>query len=169
MKVDDEITFIHNGDDKIFLKSKLFEVNMRMFKTSPKYRALILHCCSNIENNATTHFEDYKDPHGMSGANCAIPFNIIVIVRNRSKYNQWCQTMINPRILDSRGGNVETLSNCGSIRLKNKITVGRMSEVRVNFYDKEGVFHDQWFDRSIGSFTIQHEIEHNLGILITDK
>ena len=168
MKIDDEITFIHHSDDKPFLKSKLFDVNMRLFRSSPKYRDLINHCCANVKNNATTHFEDYKDPHGMSGANCAIPFNIIGIVRHRGKFNQYVQIMINPVRLECGGKRVSALSNCGSIRLKEPIVIKRREEVKVHWFDENGNPRSQWFNRSEGALTIQHEIDHNLGILITD-
>ena len=36
------------------------------------------------------------------------------------------------------------------------------------YFTKEGVEKEGIFGRDNGSFTIQHEVDHNLGILITD-
>jgi peptide deformylase len=64
---------------------------------------------------------------------------------------------------------VATDSNCGSIRLEKPIKVGRYAEIEVEWYDEEGKFHKEWRNIETGSLTIQHEIDHNLGILITER
>src|SRR5688572_4592509 len=134
----DHITHISNEEDLPFLRTKLFDVNMRLFHSSEEYREIIKYCCSHIQWLALDEMEGYKKPHGMSGANAGIPFNIIAVVRNRDKENEYCQIMINPKIIGHSTKQVETESNCGSIRLENPIKILRWYEVRVQWYDTEG-------------------------------
>jgi peptide deformylase len=169
MKVNDVLTHVDNAEDLPFLKIKLFDVNMRLFASSCSYRHMIKVCCDLIKEAALIPFEDYKKPHGMSGANVGIPFNIIGIVRDRGEKNECCQIMINPKILKRYGDLVEVQSNCGSIRLKEPIKVKRHQFIDLEWFS---IFGNK---RSIiginpdnQSLTIQHEVEHNLGILITD-
>src|ERR1035437_1042900 len=144
MRVNDVLTHVDNAEDLPFLNSKLFDVNIRLLKSSSPYRMMIT-CCELIEKLALTQFEDYKKPHGMSGANVGIPFNIIGIVRNRGQEKEWCHIMINPRILKKYGDLVEVQSNCGSIRLKEPITVKRHKFIDLEWY---GMFGNKL--RSIG-------------------
>lgn len=67
------------------------------------------------------------------------------------------------------GEEVESWSNCGSLTLEEPIKIKRYEEVRVQFFDENGEFHDENFSRRQCSLTIQHEIDHNLGILITER
>ena len=60
-------------------------------------------------------------------------------------------------------------SNCGSVRLDKSIQVWRYEWVKVNYFNIFGIEEAEIFNREDGGFTIQHEINHNLGILITDK
>ncbi len=90
------------------------------------------------------------------------------ITKNRNKDNEYCQIMINPEIIHINERNIETLSNCGSITLEKPIKMLRANLIRVEYFDEDGVCHLDWFDRTSGSFTIQHEVDHNNGILITD-
>lgn len=46
------------------------------------YREVISKCCDLISIAAGSEMEGYKKPHGMSGANVGIPFNIIGIEKN---------------------------------------------------------------------------------------
>lgn len=169
MKINDFITYIHTPEDVVYLKTKLLPVSMRLFKSSIQYRHIIKDICRYIEFLALNKPDDYKLPHGMSGANVGIPFNIIGIVRNRGKKDAYCEIMINPTIIEwVDDNNVTMLSNCGSIRLKEPIEVSRPSEVKVLYYDEQGDSRLRWFSISQGGATIQHEIDHNNGILITD-
>lgn len=171
MKIENYLTYIDNAEDLPFLKTKLFDVNMRLFKSSSEYKEVILTCCKHIEFLARTTFEGYKKPHGMSGANAGIPFNIISIVRNRGKINEYLETMINPKITWSSAPRftTEVESNCGSIRLKKPIKVKRANTIWLNYYDKNGDYIQGYRYREDCGFTIAHEVDHNLGILITDK
>ncbi len=169
MKISDYLTHIDNPEDLPFLRTKLFDVNIRLFKSNPRYRDIIEDCCHLIKYCATTKMDGYKLPHGMSGANVGIPFNIIGIVRNRGTDLAVCDIMINPKTIQYRGKLVETESNCGSIRLEKSIKIKRYEEILVEYYDIDGEPNRELFNRHEGSFTIQHEIDHNLGILITDR
>ena len=167
-KCTDYITHINNQEDKIYLKSRHFPVNMRLFKTSPEYKEIILAQCAYIRKLALTKNDGYKKPHGMSSANLGLSFNIIGIVKERNTSREYCDIMINPEIKKRYGDKVDALSNCGSLTLPNPIAIKRFEFVRVEWYSEDGRIHDSAFSREGNSFTIQHEIQHNLGILITD-
>jgi len=167
-KINDYITFIDNPEDKTYLNSKLFPVNMRLFKSSREYNDLITRACDVIQKALMAQYEDYSRPYGMSGANCAIPFNIIAVFQNRGEKNERTITMINPKILHHSTKLVTSKSNCGSVRLKKSICIKRHATITVTWYDLFGKKHQGVFNRANGGFTIQHEIEHNFGILITD-
>jgi peptide deformylase len=111
----------------------------------------------------------YKKPHGMSGANCAIPFNIIAYMENRDKKNEKCIVMINPRIISYFGNEIISESNCGSLTLENPIKIRRAEEILIRYFDTSGIERDRYINRESGSLTIQHEVDHNNGILITDR
>lgn len=173
MKAADFLTHIDNKEDAPYLRTPLFQVNLRLLKNSFSYRVMMLNVCHVIKELALSDYEDYKKPHGTSGANAGIPFNIIGIVRNRGMVNEYCQIMINPKILRTGKSEVKTTSNCGSIRLEKPIEVKRWELITVEWYEitaKGDVeqFIEQ-FGPETGSFTIQHEIDHNNGILIIDR
>lgn len=169
MKHSDCITHLNNKEDLVYLKSKHFPVNMRLFKTSPKYKEIILQQCAYIRDLCLYEKEGYKKPHGMSSANAGLAFNIIGFMRHRNTPDEYCQIMINPVITKYSGELVTSLSNCGSLTLDESISVKRFSDIQVEYYDEDGVFHTRYFPRTKGSLTIQHEIDHNQGILITDR
>lgn len=168
MKVNDYITYIETAEDVVYLKTPAFPVNMRLFKSSKGYRQIVLNCCQYIKWLALTTLEGYKKSYGMSGANAAIPFNIIGIVRNRGKKNEHCEIMINP-VICATEGKVKAKSNCGSVRLAKSIDVWRAEKVLVNYYDEKGIEHLDWLEKRTGGMTAQHEIDHNLGVLITQR
>lgn len=168
-KVDDNLTHINNIEDYIYLKSPLFDVNMRLFKTSAIYRTVVRRACSAIKYYCSNEMEGYKKPHGMSGANAGIPWNIIAYLINRNTSNERCEVMINPKILKYSEEKVKSESNCGSIRLHEPIEIQRSATVKISWYDINGESHNATFARSGGALTLQHEIDHNQGILITDR
>ena len=168
-KHSDYITHINNKEDEVYLRTPHFPVNMRLFKTSKEYKNIILQQCEYIRKLCITKMEGYKKPHGMSSANAGLSFNIIGIVVNRNKHDETCLIMINPKIIDNFGASLRALSNCGSLTLDNPIPVVRMNIIKVKYYDTCGKERIENFDRRLGGFTIQHEIDHNNGILITDK
>jgi peptide deformylase len=103
---------------------------------------------------------------GTGGAGLA--FNIIGITKNRLQDNEYCKILINPRIVEYMEDLVETTSNCGSITLDKPIKLTRNSEIIVNYFDEKGNEFVELFTRETGAFTIQHEVDHNNGILIID-
>lgn len=167
--ISDYLTHIDNPEDVPYLRAPLFDVNMRLFGSSPFYRDAVLACADVIARTALTKYRGYKLPHGTSGANVAIPFNIIVVVQNRGTPEAYAQIMINPKIVAYGKETVDAESNCGSIRLKEPILVRRSKDVTVEWYDGNGVAHKKVFGREEGSLTIQHEVDHNRGVLITDR
>ena len=136
---------------------------MRLFKVNREYQDLILKCCAYIEKCAFSKKEGYKIPHGWSGANAGIPFNIISIL-----YDDDYITMINPRITRWSGCSTKVKTNCGSFTLKTPILVSRDKEIDIEYISPYGLDEIiRW--TNIGptpGYTIQHEIEHTLGILI---
>ncbi len=165
----DHITHIDNPADVPYLRGKLLDVNMRLFSTSDGYRAVVLAACDWIAKLCTTKMEGYKLPHGMSGANAGIPWNIIGIARNRGQDDAYTQIMINPKIGAYGGKVIESQSNCGSLCLKEPITIKRRERVTLGWFDMDGKDCCGTFGREDGGFTIQHEVDHNLGVLITDR
>lgn len=169
MRFDDYITHVDNEEDLPFLRTKLFDVNMRLFKSSRRYKKLILRACTYIMWLCSTELEGYKKPHGMSGANAGIPFNIIAYQANRNTEREHTELMLNPEIVYYGEEKVKSMSNCGSIRLKSPIEIERSEVVTVRWYSTKGDEMVGSFDRKTCSLTIQHEVDHNNGILITDR
>jgi peptide deformylase len=103
-----------------------------------------------------TTVEGYKKPHGFSGANAGIPFRIIALADGT--------VMINPHFIHA-SGRKESISNCGSLTLKEPIKIYRFSRVVVCYVDMEGNF------QQVEGYlpTVQHEIDHCNGILITER
>lgn len=163
IKHKDYCTHIDNPEDWKYLKTTLFDVNMRLFRSSPGYRTTVQKACRYIQYCAMTEKEGYKKPHGYSGANAGIPWNIIAYMAGNIPV-----VMINPKVVTASPEMKEVKSNCGSLTLKNSIAITRNEYVTVSYYDMEGIPRVEEFGPTPG-FTIQHEIEHNLGILITDK
>lgn len=164
----DYITHIDNKEDYIYLKNVHFPVNMRLFNSSEEYKKIILIQCNYIRKCCLDVKEGYKKPHGMSSANVGLAFNIIGVTKKRNTKNEYCQIMINPRILELTGDYVDAISNCGSLTLKKPITIKRYTKCLIKYYNEKGELREEQFNRINNSFTIQHEIDHNLGVLITD-
>ena len=169
MRIEEQVTFIETPEDIPFLTTPLFDVNMRLFHSSEGYRKVIESCCVHIKHLAMGPLDGYPAPFGMSGANVAIPFNIIGIIRNRGRGNRDCEIMINPHIVSSTPETVEMDSNCGSLRLKKSIKVRRARDIDVTWFDESGASKSGHFECSNGGATIQHEVDHNQGILITQR
>jgi len=160
----DYCTHIKNPEDKDILTRRLFDVNIRLLKTSLSYRHIIQVCCDEIAWAARAEKKGYKKPHGWSGANAGVPFNIIAVMREGRAV-----VMINPKITKEYGEEIKTLSNCGSLTLEKPIPVIRKEFIDLEYYTIEcEKIVETKVDRYSGSFTILHEINHNLGILITD-
>jgi len=169
MKVDDVLTFIGYFEDIPYLTSQFLDVNMRLFRTSESYKKIILVICNEIKFLALSYHEGYGQPFGMSGANIGIPLNIIGIVHNRKTFKADCEIMINPEIMNFSKTKTIALSNCGSIRLEKSIQVYRYDWVEVAWFDEKGSRKHKVFTKEQEGFTVQHEIDHNQGILITGR
>lgn len=169
MKHSDYITHIDNEEDEVYLKTRHFPVNMRLFETSKQYKDIILQQCNYIKELCLDTKDGYKKPHGMSSANAGLSFNIIGITLHRNKPTESCLIMINPIIIDKGGELIKSSSNCGSLTLDKNIIITRYSKVTVEWYSPLGRRRRYTFNRTEGSLTVQHEIDHNNGILITDR
>lgn len=168
MNIQDYLTHIDNPEDLDYLRKKAPDVNMRLFINNEEYRNIIYNITNYLGTLASTTFKGYKKPHGMSGANAAIPFNIIAIVKNRKSDKEFVEILINPKIISQSKETFKSKSNCGSIRLKEPIEISRAEIITVEYYDLNGNKHKENFNRENGCATIAHEIDHNNGILITD-
>lgn len=171
--IDDYVTYIEREEDRPYLRTNLLPVSMRLWHANDAYRELVQHCCLYLRKMALMKLEGYPQPFGMSGANLAIPFNIIGVVHNRrdlgTNQKPWCEILMNPVITEYRGPVVYASSNCGSIRLAKPIEVLRYDSVKVHYFNIRGHEKHRRFGRHEGSFTIQHEVDHNRGLLITDQ
>ena len=156
MKHEDFCTVYKYLADRDILTRKLFDVNLRLYKSSKQYRGIVRDCAAYILWCAQTEKEGYKKPHGYSGANAGIPFNIIATPE---------EVMLNPKIIVASEEMVESLSNCGSLCLDNPIPIHRHTRITFTYYDLDLVLH-----QTTGRYlTIQHEIDHNNGVLIWDR
>lgn len=172
--------------DRDCLHRKLFSVNMRLFHASEWYHNQIRDLLRHLAWILQQKWEDYGSApdggkYGISGANLGIPYNVIGFWADKSVCDRtsWgaCPddkgrvpvVMINPVIEARSQEMVETKSNCGSIKFKEKIPVRRHRWVDVSWHDAKGTRHTKRFTGKTGGFTIQHEVDHNLGILITDR
>ncbi len=163
MKIDDYSTYLYRPEDAPYLNTKLLDVSIRLFNINQDYKNIVLNVCNYMLRVLGHQYDDYPTLHGISGANLAIPFNIIGYNLNGNSH-----IMINPRITEMSGEEIGT-SNCGSVRLKEPIEVSRKALIRVEFYDLDGKRHNEYFGRKDGAMTIQHEIDHNQGIVILDR
>lgn len=143
-------------EERDILTRKLFDVNMRLFRYNPDYRSIVQCAIEHIRECAMTQREGYKKPHGYSGANAGIPWNIIALADGT--------VMINPVVVKVDPRKRESFSNCGSLLLKEPIKIWRHSRVVVDYFDRDGAP-----CQAEGYLpTVQHEIDHNNGILIWD-
>ena len=170
MRVEDVFTYIKNPGDTPFLTTEFLDVNIRLFHSNPFYRGIIGQINGALKALALENLEGYGLPYGISGANIAVPLNIIGIVHNRGTKHAFVEIMMNPRIFAWSAKTEVARSNCGSLRLPEPIPVRRYSTVAVEFFDEEGHHKTKYsLDRAHTGFTLQHEVDHNRGILITER
>ena len=150
-------------DEDPMLRRQLFDVPLRLLKNNTSFKTLIKEIVLHMYDILGNEYKDYENAKGISGANVGIPYNIIVI-----KDGDGYLTMLNPVMTPIGDETKEVSSNCGSTVLEEKIKVRRYKKIIVSCYDLSGEFHMDEFKGKI-AYTLQHEIEHNLGILITDK
>ena len=147
------------------LTRPLFDVNLKRFKNVPAYRNIVISVIAYMRNLLMLYeFSNYSKLAGISGANVGVPWNI-VLVKDR---NDKCLTMINPSVVGMSEGKITVKSNCGSLCITKKIDVGRREWVEVLYYDVKGNPQKERFAVEDKGCTIQHEIDHNRGVLIVD-
>lgn len=160
----DFCTHVKFAEEADYLTDGLFGVNMRLFHSCKPYKEIVQKCCEHIKWCACNKKDGYRNPAGWSGANAGIPWNIIAY-----RYREGARAMINP-VYESVSNEMETVkSNCGSLTLTEPVAVERFKMIRVQFFDIHGLEHAENFNRGAGGYTIQHEIEHNEGLLLEDK
>lgn len=168
MKQSSYTTSVNHPEDVIYLRSALMPINLRLLLSSQDYKELVKHACALVEQCSLMKSEDYDYPYGFSGANAGVPWNIVSLVTNRGTTKAEAIVMINPVITRKSEDTVDANSNCGSVQLTRKIKVKRHTWVDATWYDVEGRRHSLVFSGQLAR-TLQHEVDHNLGILITDK
>ena len=159
MKHLDVCTHIDFIEDRDILTRPNFDVNIRLLQSSSSYREIIRDICDYISDLATFTKDGYKTPHGWSGANAGIPFNIIAIPG---------QVYLNPKIIKVSKERKLVKTNCGSLTLENPVPKLRYTLIDIEYYDLGGIYHRELNIPPNPGFTIQHEIEHTQGILIID-
>ena len=163
IKIEDNL--VQNSEsENDCLHRPLFNVNIKLFINNERYKKTILDICDYMKLVITQEYENYQKLSGLSGANIGIPFNIIALVK---KDEVVC--MINPSIVKMSKQTRMIKSNCGSLNLKDKISVSRREWVDVSYYDIFGRHNQERYTIANGGATIQHEIDHNRGILIIDR
>lgn len=164
--------FIQNGqknDDCLHRPG--FNVDTKLFRKNKTFRNIICQTIDYMKSVLCTSFKDYGKLKGISGANIGIPLNIIAIL-----FEGHIDVFINPKILKVSDSKTTVLSNCGSLRLSKPIKVNRNLWIQIEWMDVNGKNHKGYFTTiNVTNYnilpiaaTLQHEIDHNKGILITD-
>jgi peptide deformylase len=158
------------------LHRPIFDVNMRLFRDSGNYKSIVLSAIAYMSFVAKKEFKNYAPIQGISGANVGIPFNIVGIRSAKQfrpdsnsivlKDSMWF--LINPKIISKSPETKVVESNCGSVRLSEKIKVRRHVWIKVEYYSEAGRKIRTRVE-GVMACTLQHEMDHNCGILITDK
>lgn len=169
MKIADVL--VQNGeehDDALHMKAG--PVNIRLYRANKAYRKLIGNIIDYMLMGLDLDFEDYSRVRGISGANVGIPLNIVIVIGG---HDLGPQVFLNPTIAKESQGTVTAKSNCGSLNLDKSITIARKQWVWVEYYGLDGLHKTRKYEIGDGgivsSATLQHEIDHNSGILVTDK
>jgi len=150
--------------DVDILHRKLFDINIRLYKSSKEYNNIVNKIIKYMDKITSIKFDDYPAPKGISGANIGIPFNIIGVMQKNNKM----QYFLNPHIIEVSLKLVIKETNCGSVKLKKPIKVKRHEWIKLQYYDLKGRKHTKRFDLPAAA-VIQHEVNHNEGVLIIDN
>lgn len=149
------------------LKVPLFDVNMRIYNNNDVYKRLIKNIIDHMIDTLHRKYANYPELRGISGANIGVPFNIVVVKITRGKETT-DGVFINPKYRRAEKSDVITVtSNCGSLRLEKDIPTKRYNAIDLYYFDIDGKYIQKYVDER-EMCTIQHEIDHNNGILITD-
>ena len=164
--------FIQNGQENDdCLHRPGFNVDVKLFRENKAFRAIILQIIDYMKKILCISFKNYGKLKGISGANIGIPLNIIAIL-----YEGLIEVFINPKILKTSDSKTIAASNCGSLNLPSPIKVNRHSWILIEWIDIKSKKHKEYFTTNRVTnhnilpiaATLQHEIDHNKGILITD-
>jgi len=168
IKVDTVLVQNHGPEyDRDCLNRPSFLVNMRLFDVRPQYREIINQIVEYMCWSLDINYSDYGigQESGVAATTMGFPFSIIVVKSGQKK-----KVMINPQIIERSDSRTIAKSNCGCCRLKNKIELFRYDWISVRYFDEKGRLKtDEKVDKMNGGFTIQHEIDHTIGFLITDR
>jgi peptide deformylase len=167
MKIEEHLVqmFGDSESDRSILQREAAPVIMRFYKNNQSYRNCILEIVRYMDEHLNSKFEDYPDPCGVAAPNLGFPFRIIGY-RKRQNENQFC---LNPVITDKSHHTIPTTSNCGSLRLAQKMNVERHANIDFEYYDLEGnLVVKKCVSRTEGGFTIQHEIAQICGKTLLD-
>jgi len=167
MKITDFLVQEYDPNDKGkgILHKEATDVNMRLFKSSAFYCQLIMDVINYMDSHLSMTYEDCTAPLGVSAVKLGVPWSIIGF-KCKGK-NKFC---INPRIMRYSPEMTEASTNCGALRLKQDIRVKRANLIDLEYYDLKGQrIVEKNIGRYEGSFVIQHECDHILGICITDR
>jgi len=166
-RITDYLVQGNNADefDRGILSRKATPVNMRLFRSSPFFRQLIMDVVNYMDSHLSMTYDDNAAPMGVSAVTLGIPWNIIGY-KHKGR-NKFC---INPKITKYSTDNTETSTNCGALRLNQDIKVLRSNNIDFEYFDLRGQrVVEKHVGRYEGAFVIQHEVEHGLGVCITDK
>ena len=118
------------GEYKEYLHRSLFDVSIRLYHSSKPYKCIVDGALNYLSSMFLKKFSDYPRIKGVSGANLAVPFNIIAIKQQTGD----TLVMINPKIRIQEGKIRKVNSNCGSLVLDEPIEVIRSAEIEIEYY-----------------------------------
>lgn len=157
---------VQNGQpDDACLHRPGFNVNVEMFRKNKRYNKIILGIIDYMILSLNTTFENYNPLKGISGANIGIPLNIVIVSDGGNRI------FINPVITDASATKMTISTNCGSVNLSESIEKKRHTWIKIKWIDVKGILRKEKFaikESKRMTLTLQHEIDHNKGILITD-
>lgn len=170
MKISDHLVMVNNTeDDCTILKRKSFPVNMRLYKSSHRYKNIILEIIQYMDEHLNSEFTDWKSPIGIAAPNLGFPLRIIGYkVNNQTNANhQFC---LNPVITSFSDNKIDAQGNCGSLKLTETVTVERHAQIDFEYFDLEGnLVLRKMIGRHEGGFTVQNTVDQLNGISVLDK
>lgn len=169
MKISDHlIQLFMEGEwpDRTILTKEAFSVNIRLYKSNPSYRGIILEIVKYMDEHLRTTFDDYPKPKGIAAPNLGFPFRIIGFTKT-SGSNQF---FLNPKVTTTSASTATVRSNCGSLRMPAEISLERYLTIAVEYYDLEGNKHElSHVGRNDNGFVIQNGVDQLNGINIIDR
>ncbi len=114
----------------------------------------------------------FSDGLGLAAPQVGKPIRLFVIdgaplEEEHPHLKDFKKVFINAKITETNDEDISMNEGCLSIPLLREDVI-RPSEIRLEYYDENFKFHDEWFD-GMAARVIQHEYDHTEGILFTDK